>query len=191
MRLTTDPQPNTITGVDLSLTSTGVAILRPEGWVWCNPKTTGHRHDPWNKKTTRIHGLIQEIAARIPANCLLVVEGPSFNSISTSAWERAALFYGILQAGIEKNCALGIVPPTVLKQWATGAGNTSKQPIIDIAQQFTSTPMPNDDVADATILALMGAHRMGIIDPPGGWRHQCLMTAKWEPDYMGQWILHD
>lgn len=172
--------PTTVVGIDLSLTSTGIAVWKQNQWEFGNPKTKGSRRDSWTTRAGRVQKLAAQITPYIPRNALVVVEGPSYNSISVSVWERAALYYRILETVVSRNCRLGVVPPAVLKQWATGSGTSPKQPIINAAQQFTGQEMPNDDVADATILALIGLHRSGTIKPPGKWRPNLLRQIAWE-----------
>lgn len=169
-----------VAGIDLSLSSTGVAVWHGGKWNFDNPKTRGARGDSWTARARRVRFIAARVASRIPRRALVVVEGPSYRSVSVSVWERAALYYQVLQAVADRECHLGVVPPAVLKQWATGVGASCKAPVMDVARQFTGAAIPNDDVGDATILALIGLHKLGVIAPPGAWRGNTLRHVRWE-----------
>ena len=47
------------------------------------------------------------------------------------------------------------VPPTTLKQFATGSGKASKEQMVTAVQQF-DPEITNDNLADAYLLALYG-----------------------------------
>lgn len=173
--------PRHVVGVDLSLTSTGIAVYdtKPGWWRFGNPKTVGHRQDTWARQTRRVYRLAERICATVPSHALVVVEGPSFNSVSTSVWERAALYYQLTIWLQDLEIPVAVAAPKTLKLWATGTGMAGKKSVQNVAEQFVGQKLANNDVADATILALMGMHRLGLIDPPGAWRSKAIDRIEW------------
>lgn len=178
-----------VVGLDLSLTSTGIAVysISTKMWRFSNPKTVGHRQDTWAQQTRRVYKLAERILGTISNHALVVVEGPSFNSVSTSVWERAALYYQLTIWLQELEIPIAVVAPKMLKLWATGTGMAGKKSVQNVAEQFTELTLANNDVADATILALMGMHRLGLISPPGAWRGKTIDRIEWPDEGLTVW----
>lgn len=178
-----------VVGVDLSLTSTGIAVydIKPRWWRFGNPKTVGHRQDTWMQQTQRIYTLANLILGTISNHALVVVEGPSYNSVSTSVWERAALYYQLTIWLQELEIPIAVAAPKTLKLWATGTGMAGKKSVQNVAEQFVGRKLANNDVADATILALMGMHRLGLINPPGTWRGKTIDRIEWPDGELTLW----
>lgn len=178
-----------VVGVDLSLTSTGIAVydIKPRQWRFDNPKTVGHRQDTWMQQTQRIYTLANLILGTISNHALVVVEGPSYNSVSTSVWERAALYYQLTIWLQELEIPIAVAAPKTLKLWATGTGMAGKKSVQNVAEQFVGRKLANNDVADATILALMGMHRLGLINPPGAWRGKTIDRVEWPDGELTLW----
>lgn len=178
-----------VVGVDLSLTSTGIAVYDTKRGMWKfhNPKTVGHRQDTWMQQTQRIYTLANLILGTISNHALVVVEGPSYNSVSTSVWERAALYYQLTIWLQELEIPIAVAAPKTLKLWATGTGMAGKKSVQNVAEQFVGRKLANNDVADATILALMGMHRLGLINPPGTWRGKTIDRIEWPDGELTLW----
>lgn len=178
-----------VVGVDLSLTSTGIAVydIKPRQWRFDNPKTVGHRQDTWMQQTQRIYSLANLILGTISNHALVVVEGPSYNSVSTSVWERAALYYQLTIWLQELEIPIAVAAPKTLKLWATGTGMAGKKSVQNVAEQFVGRKLANNDVADAAILALMGMHRLGLINPPGTWRGKTIGRIEWPDGGLTVW----
>ena len=178
-----------VVGLDLSLTSTGIAVydIKHRTWRFDNPKTVGRRQDTWAQQTRRVYKLAERICATVPRHSLVVVEGPSYNSVSTSVWERAALYYQLTIWLQDLEIPVAVAAPKTLKLWATGTGMAGKKSVQNVAEQFLGRKLANNDVADATILALMGMHRLGLISPPGAWREKTIDRIEWPDGGLTVW----
>ncbi|NMW48919.1 hypothetical protein [Mobiluncus curtisii] len=189
MNMLADGEPRYVVGLDLSLTSTGIAVYDTKRGMWRfdNPKTVGHRQDTWAQQTRRVYELAERICAAIPLHTLVVVEGPSYNSVSTSVWERAALYYQLTIWLQELEIPIAVAAPKTLKLWATGTGMAGKKSVQNVAEQFVGRKLANNDVADATVLALMGMHRLGLISPPGVWRAKTVTRIEWPDGGLTVW----
>jgi crossover junction endodeoxyribonuclease RuvC len=160
-----------VTGLDLSLTSTGLALT--------------HRYDDGERlgftkriRTTRAAGCtdvvaddlrrIGEIArdigeAGVWLGDLLVVEGPSFGQQrQTGEHTRAGLWWRIAHIAASARVPLLVVAPATLKTYATGRGNASKDSVMSQAvKRYPDWDITGNDVADAVILCAIGARLLG------------------------------
>jgi hypothetical protein len=148
-----------VIGLDLSLTSTGVA-----GADWTRRLKTpdalrGHARLDW---------VLEEVDGLTAAADLVVVEGPSFGSTGPGQHERGGLWWmatGRLRRG---GRPYAVVPPSSLKLYATGKGSAGKDDVLrEITKRFPWFSGGNDE-ADALGLVAMGRDRLGfpLVDMP-------------------------
>lgn len=144
-----------IIGIDLSLTSTGIAIW-DAGWDMTTTIKPGalrgvHRLD-------FIKGAVEHYAYR---SHIAVIEGYSYgsrNSRQHSIGEAGGLVRHSLWA---QNITTVEVPPKTLKKFATGNGNASKQDMIEAAAEKFNAEVSSDE-ADAMWLVAVGiTHYLG------------------------------
>lgn len=147
--------PYPVVGIDPSLTSTAMAL---SSGVIYNFRTTGKADDPYPTRLDRITEIATGVGEHLPADGLVVMEGPSFNSTSTSMWERAALWYAIMKEAIGAGCDVAVAPPVNVKMWATGAVSASKAAMISAARRSWGIVPLNDDCADALAMMGIGIH---------------------------------
>lgn len=174
-------EPRIVCGVDPSLTSTGLA--RISGYQIFDTaliKTSGKADVPYRERSGRITHIASGIADFCAGADLVVIEGPSFRSVSTSTWERAALFYRALEHFLGAGIPFAVAPPKSAKKWASGAGNAGKEAVMDcLINIFGDFDAPSFDVSDALALAGMGAHYLGYIAPKGNNRLCALKGVQW------------
>jgi crossover junction endodeoxyribonuclease RuvC len=143
-----------VIGLDLSLSSTGVASSL--GWVdRIKPKTTG---------LTRMREIVAAIHMFTSTSAigLVVVEGPSFGSVTGSQHERGGLWWMVVEAIDRRGIPWMQVPPAVLKKYATGRGNAPKDEVLAAAiRRFPESAIRGNDEADALWLAAIGAQLSG------------------------------
>lgn len=148
-----------VLGLDLSLTSTGLAEAWQNGirtWT-IKPRGIGHE---------RLEHLLYEIwkaAWEYEGGHLVVVEGPSYGSQSGQKGhhERAGLWWLVTHKLWDCNVCVAVVPPSALKKYATGKGNAGKDAVLlATARRFPDFDGGND-AADALWLAAMGADHLG------------------------------
>ncbi|WP_311525326.1 crossover junction endodeoxyribonuclease RuvC [uncultured Varibaculum sp.] len=175
-------EPRIVCGVDPSLTSTGLAKI--SGYRILDTsliKTSGKAEVPYRERSRRITHIAGGIATFCDRADLVVIEGPSFRSVSTSTWERAALFYRALEHFLDAGIPFAVTPPKSAKKWASGAGNAGKEAVMDcLVNVFGDFEAPSFDVSDALALAGMGAHHLGDIAPKGRGRVSALRGVQWQ-----------
>jgi crossover junction endodeoxyribonuclease RuvC len=157
----------TVLGVDLSLTSTGWAIANGEGIVCktlVTPKTL--------RGDARLHWLdlcIAEIIEPAPGSDmtaidLVVIEGASFRSKSSSADEIAGL-HRIVRLGLfRRKIPYVIVAPIQLKKFATGIAKADKSLIVREVWRRWEVDVFDSDQADAVVLAQIGRGILGDLE---------------------------
>lgn len=149
----------TVAGLDLSLTSTGVAKVLPGGKMWADRIQPGRRsgHE-------RLQYLANEIMLYVAGADLVVVEGPSYGSAAGQRGhhERAGLWWHITYMLWIAGLGTAIAPPACLKRYATGKGNAAKDLVLAAAiRRYPAAELDGNDQADALILAAMGADHLG------------------------------
>lgn len=141
-----------VVGLDLSLSSTGVA---GEGWtdtIKPGDKLRGVRRLTWIR---------QRILDHVRGAELVVVEGPSFGSIGKGQHERGGLWWMVAMTLHSHDIPYAVVPPATLKQYATGKGTAGKDTMILAAARRYPWFDGGNDEADALFLAAMGADHLG------------------------------
>ncbi|MFJ7070147.1 hypothetical protein [Streptomyces sp. NPDC101115] len=143
-----------VIGLDLSLTSTGIA-----GVDWADqlkPRTKGHRRLSW---------LRMEIFDRTKAADLVVVEGPAYNrGAQAGHHELAGLWWLITHDLWRRDVPYAVCPPQQRAMYATGKGNAAKGEVRDGVQRHFGVECEGAgryDKADAVAMACLGAHWLG------------------------------
>ena len=139
-----------VLGIDVSLTSTGLA--GSAGWtdVIKPAKLDG---------VERMAFVRARLADYADGADLVVIEGPSFGSIGGKPHERAGLWW---QARLAfRHCRVAVVSPSTLKKYATGSGRSDKDAVVlAAARRFPWFDGGNDE-ADALWLCAMGCEFLG------------------------------
>lgn len=161
----------TVIGLDLSLTSSGIARIT---WNGDNPdgvvtdihrvQSAGSKTDTWRMRAKRLRDLVDAIAIHVLPASLVVLEGPSFNSKSPSSHDRS-WFWGKVYDAIERYpVPILVVPPASAKKWATNNGNADKDDmVLAAARMWPALEGIKNDTADALALAGIG---MQLLDGP-------------------------
>lgn len=155
----------TVVGLDPSLVSFGVTTLTPGH----DPHThlansTGHRDDTWQQRQTRITQHRNNVMALIPRNTQLAcIEGPAYSrGADPGAWDRAHLWWLIIDALTALRIPYAVVPSTTLKKHICDRGNAKKAEVVAaIARMWPNLQLPTDDAADAAALATIAAQHLG------------------------------
>lgn len=138
-----------IIGLDLSLTSTGVAL--PDGTTTTirprNYAQTGRR-------LNELFGLLVPYLDRQRPQ-VAIIEGYSFGS-NMRGYARRAEWVGCARLALERFRVPYVdVPPASLKKYATDHGNADKAAMVQAALDAGGDPT-NDDEADAYLLRAFG-----------------------------------
>lgn len=146
-----------IVGLDLSLTSTGVAVIDGAGYttLTLKTKTTGHERLRW---------LVQQVGERTLTAGLVVVEGPAYNARASQQGhhERAGLWWMVTHELWTWGIPTAVASPAAVKKYATGNGSASKDAVLSaVIRRFAGYDGSSNDEADALTLAALGAQWSG------------------------------
>ena len=143
-------------GLDLSLTSTGMVVLKTDGAAESMTLTSKF------KDVVRLADLSEKVrmAIQLYRPKLVVIEGYSFGSQTAVA--------GLAELGGVVKCALFemqqpfiVVPPARLKKFACGRGNAKKDEIRLAVYKRWGFEAPTNDEVDAYVLARIGLAYLG------------------------------
>lgn len=183
-----------LVGLDLSLTSTGIARLKLDehGTITGSHTDTVTSGPPEEQtlpqRVRRVDYVAGAVIEAVYRADLIVIEGASFGSTTGQAQERAWLRGAIYLALYELGVEFVEVAPTSLKLYATGNGRASKTHVVQSVRrhygEHFDIPLRKtdgrEDVADAIALAAMGARSIGHpIDPDHPTRTRAMRTPKW------------
>lgn len=156
----------TVLGVDPSLTSTGLC------WATSTPGDLPKVHlsktRPGEKgtipKLDRLEFQVHAVLEPAVHADLVLVESPSFGSHGSATRDLAGLWWLLIAELRAADVSLAVVPPAVLKKWATGKGNADKWAVGQaIGKRWPAVALDGPDEADALTLASMGLHRAGCL----------------------------
>lgn len=150
-----------IVGIDLSLSSTGLAVI-------VNGRANVARHStaPVGDDVARRHRRLLQIAGDVRSWAsgadLVVLEGPSYASVTGHQHDRSGLWWLVVHRILGAELPLAIVPPSSRARYATGKGNSPKDAVLaSVVRRYPEVDIIGNDQADALILAAMGARRLG------------------------------
>lgn len=157
-----------VVGLDLSLTSTGVAVIEDRELVAvANITSAGRKGASLVDRAKRLFNIGVEVEQLLePAPTLVVVEGPAFMSQVGAMHDRSGLWWQIVAAVYLRCDYVAEVAPKTRAKYLTGDGNAKKDVVLAHAiERYVvggGPRIPNHDIADAVGLADMGARYLGI-----------------------------
>lgn len=177
-----------VVGIDLSLISTGIAGIRwgdidaprlTSSWT-TRVESKGRADATLAARMRRLRNLRSAITDHAAGADLVVIEGPSYaQKTAASAHDRSGLWWQIVDLlDDDFGCTVVEVPPTCRIKYATGRGNASKDQVLAAAvKRYPDVDVTGNDVADAVVLAAMGARHLGHpIEPSLPQAHLDAMT---------------
>jgi Holliday junction resolvasome RuvABC endonuclease subunit len=188
-----------IVGLDLSLTSTGIAVLSnlPPAVKMCGDVAPavlrsvgedGKRADSYRTRSRRVRRQCTAIMRILDGYLdgyvtLAVIEGPVYaGKVLPSYFDRAGLFHGIYGALDARGIPIAVVSPTTGHQFVTGKGHADKSDIVvEASKWWPEVFVHNDDEADALGYAAMGAMHAGLKLPfrPRARHYNAVATVDW------------
>lgn len=167
-----------VAGIDVSLTGTGVATLGGTALI----PSKGRRKDSIAQRRNRIKGIVDHVLIEIGAVDLAVVEGPSHHSVGGSVWDRAGLWWRIVDRLCAESIPVAVMPPMSRAKYATGNGGSRKAAVMEAARTRYGAVLDNDNEADALVLRAAGLDWLGqpLAEVPAGHR-AALAGCQW-PD---------
>jgi Holliday junction resolvasome RuvABC endonuclease subunit len=176
-------QPRVI-GLDLSLAATGYADFTHDGQML----TTTIRSTPAEGVTgqhTRLARIVFDITELIsyggPHPALVVIEGPSYGSKGAGTWDRAGLWWLLVDRLVGRHHPFVVVPPAVLKKYAAGRGNATKTDMaVALAKRMNGFELRDDNQVDAWWLGAAGRQHLGcpVVEVPKTHR-EALAKVDW------------
>jgi hypothetical protein len=156
-----------IIGLDLSLSSTGVAIYTP-GHVEVRRAYSKAQGSTLANRADRLIGLLGEIGDHTIGSDLVVVEGPSHGQARQGGQHDRAGLWWMVVYGLHLNGTPVVeIPPACVKKYATGKGNSSKDEVLAaVVRRYPDVPVMGNDEADALVLAAMAAHHYQLSTLP-------------------------
>lgn len=148
-------RPLKVVGLDLSLTSTGIAWV-DEGRVGVSrlqPKIRGY---------DRLRKIRETALGAASGADVVAVEGPAFGAQGDAYHQLAGLWWYVTEALHGTGVPLVVVNPSTVKTFATGKGNAGKDLVLAAAvRRFPDVPIDGNDQADAAWIAALVAHHYG------------------------------
>lgn len=169
----------TVAGIDLSLTSTGMALATVDSddtsfkvSATSSIETRlavskGKTKDSLEQRFARQSTLYSQITEWVWSADLIVIEGLfSAGQVGGSQIDRCGLWWRVVGGLMNKGHRVIVVSPLQAKKFLTGAGNADKGTMVRRAGQLwsdwePSTPSSSEDEADAIALASVG---LGVLD---------------------------
>lgn len=154
----------TVVGIDSSLTSLGLAgIIDGTFGPVARVVSKGHDDDSlgdrWRRQRVIVQRVVEFVQSYDPD--LVVIEGPSYASKGGHSHDRSGLWWGIIN-GLIVEFDITEVPPSNRMKYATGKGNIGKDQVLAAAiKRYPLAEITGNDIADAIILAAMGARYLG------------------------------
>lgn len=152
-------------GLDLSLTSTGIAISECGTITTHRVRSKGSKDATWEERCTRLQDLRQQIAHAIPTCSLIMIEGPSYGSIGSGTHDRSGLWWLIYSQLTMNGCTIIPVSPAQRMKYATGKGggkDAGKDNVLAAAvKRYPNIDITGNDIADAVILMAIGCRLVG------------------------------
>lgn len=160
--------PYRVAGLDISLTGTAVATL---GGTTRIP-TTGRRADDLTTRHRRLTGITRATLEAVGDVDLAVIEGPSHHSIGGSVWDRAGVWWLIVDGLLDRDIPVAVMPPTCRAKYATGSGAAGKTAVVEAVARVYGVQAATDDEADAIVLRAAGLAWLGypLADLPDHYR---------------------
>lgn len=175
-----------VAGIDPSLTGTGVAVLTqgPEIVSEVLVRSRGRRTDTWPQRVGRVVSVAEQVSEQVQQTDLVVMEAPSYgHALEPGFYDRAMLMCAIAERLASPWL---MVPPTVVKKWATGDGAAGKALVTARIRRFLpDAELKTSDVADAAAMALIGLSRLGGIEVVSKVRARLVDALQW-PDSMSE-----
>lgn len=173
-----------VVGLDLSMTGTGVSFIHDRvptitpGTVTIT--STGRRADTLHQRHTRLTRLALEVIIAVGQADLVVVEGPAMMAKGGSNWDRAGLWWLVINPLLCSRIPVAVAAPTTVKKFAAGKGNADKAAVaVGISRLWPDVNPGNDNEFDALTLATIGAQWLGLPVPTRAHHAETLTKVAW------------
>ncbi len=162
-----------VLGIDPSLTSTGLALV--EGGRVVNTGRIRSKAKGYTRVESILDAISHELTTddpryplyqdgrRYDTDIKVGIEGPAMGAKGSSVVQIFGLWATITHQLWRWGLEPYIVPPSNRVKYATGKGNSSKDEVLAaVVRRYADVNVTGNDVADALIVAAMGARRYGV-----------------------------
>lgn len=174
-------------GIDLSLTGTGLAAVTTTstGLILdvLTVKSSGHNGDTLRQRRERIYQIAARVAQFAADADVVVLEAPAYSKNVGSMWDRAGLWWSVVDLLMLDSVFAATASPTVVKKFAAGKGNADKTAVAGglVRLWGERCNASNDNEYDALTMATMGAQRLGMPEVPTRAHHEAtLASVAWD-----------
>lgn len=159
-----------IVGIDMSLTSTGLARVTYGAGQWVTEThsrtSKGKLKDTITMRHARIRGIASDVHEWASGAALAVIEGPSFGSRGGSPVDRYGLWWRVVGRLVDAEIPVVVCPPQTRAKFASGRGNDDKAAVaVAVSKMWPDAEIANSDEADALALGSAGACLLGLPVP--------------------------
>ncbi|MBA3907928.1 MAG: hypothetical protein H0X35_14780, partial [Pseudonocardiales bacterium] len=151
-----------VIGLDLSLTSTGIAIIDGGSVTLHRVKSKGAKGDTLAARHVRLLRITDETYSLGIYNStdrcsLVVIESPAFSRTTGHMHDRSGLWWLTVDIFRMHGYPVAEVTPTARAKYATGKGNAGKDAVLAaVVRRYPDVEVSGNDEADALVLAAMG-----------------------------------
>lgn len=151
----------TVVGLDLSLTSTGYAVVGDDRREVGTIPSKGKAGATLIERNARLLGIVSEIVRVTRDAELIVIEAPAYSRSNPGMHDRSGLWWITVDA-LLTSAPVVEVAPSARAKYATGRGNASKDQVLAaVVRRYPDFDVTSNDEADALILAAMGRRALG------------------------------
>lgn len=148
----TTAEAPSVCGLDLSLTGTGIATRT--GTLTVKPGDL--------RGLSRLAYIRGYVCGAVDGCTLVAVEGPAYSrALGAGHHEAAGLWWMVASDLTTAGLRVIVVPPSVLKKYATGRGNATKADMRVALLTRTGFDLRDDNQVDATWLRYLGLDYLG------------------------------
>jgi crossover junction endodeoxyribonuclease RuvC len=141
-------------GIDPSLTSTAIVILDQDSKIY-NQKLIKTAAGDFETTEERLLHIVREVnyVANLPRLEKVYIEGLSFGSKGQSMMQLAALHFLIRCFMFKRGMNYAVVPPTTVKKFVTGKGNSKKELMLLKTFKRWGVEFEDNNLCDAYCIA--------------------------------------
>lgn len=157
---TQEPPTPIFVGLDLSLTSTGFAVIHNGTATVQRITSKPPKARTSESQAERLQDLVAAVYTALPISdhTFVAIEGPSYGSTGGSAHERGGLWW--MARSMLRDIGLDVIiaAPGTVKKYATGKGNSPKDAVLAaVIRRYPDLEVTGNDEADALVLAAICA----------------------------------
>ena len=150
-------------GLDLSLTSTGIATIHGD-LITVRRVTSKASQGDTSDTAQRLDRIVADVLGSVPLSddTHVAIEGPSYGSVGPGQHVRGGLWWLIRTALAREGIHTIIASPSTVKKYATGKGNAGKDAVLAaVIKRYPQVDVTGNDEADALVLAAIAARAAG------------------------------